>query len=323
MYRDNGSLPKPSPAAVGTPTPATPTIAMVTYNSAEPLRRFFDGQLATAEALGTELVVVDNGSTDESIELMREAARRSSALTLIRMDGNRGYAAGVNAAFEAIPGRDVMLVNPDVHLSDPQPVHELAGLLRQLPRAAIVAPGLDHADGSPQPSARRYPTVASMLATLPSVRSASIARRVYHTYIGPSEEGRRSTLVDWVIGAAMLIRREAWEALGGWDERFFLYMEDADFCRRCVRAEWDVVYAPRVRLRHDYARMSSRDGASVLTHSARRRHIVSLARFFSREPRLLVGWGRRPSVADPRRRQWRSIASPKRRRIDAVLDSIS
>ena len=300
-------------AAVGE---AAPAIAMVTYNSEDPLRRFLDDQLATAEALGTELIVVDNASEDGSLALLEAAAGRSPALRVVRMEHNAGYAAGVNAAFRAASGRDVMLINPDVALHDPEPVRELRRLLGQLPRAALIAPGLESADGTQQPSARRYPSLASMVATLGGGDTAST--RAYRHYIEPSMEERRSTVVDWVIGAAMLIRRRAWEAVDGWDERFFLYMEDADFCRRCARADWDVVFAPKVRLRHDYARMSSKEGSSVFSDRARRRHMVSLARFFAREPGSLLGLGRYRETADPRRHEWPAPATPMRRRLDPV-----
>ena len=302
---------------------APPAIAIVTHNSEAALERFLAGQLAVAEALGTNLIAVDNASTDRSQEILWTTSRRSPALRVVLMDRNRGYAAGVNAAFAAVPGRDIMLANPDVDLVGPERVRELASVLGRLPQAAVVAPALDHPDGSPQPSARRFPSFASMLATLPGLRATAAGRRAYRHYIGPSEEGRRSALVDWVIGAAMLIRRQAWEELGGWDERFFLYMEDADFCRRCARAGWGVVYSPRVRVRHAYARASSSRGASAVTNVARRRHFVSLGRFWARDPRLLLGLGRRRSAGDRERRAPNSPANPTgRRRVDALLETI-
>lgn len=267
---------------------------MVTHDSRAHLARLLDGQLAAAERLGIELIVADNDSRDGGLDLLRDAARRSSALRLVSLPSNRGYAAGVNAAFAAVPGRDVLLINPDVELAEPRVVARLAALLEAFPRAAVVAPRLTGDDGSIQPSARRFPTVAAMVATLPRLRELGPARRAYGSFVEPSQ-ARRSVRVDWVIGAAMMIRRHAYDAVGGWDERFFLYMEDADFCRRCARAGWEVAYAPELALRHGYARASS-NGASLLRDPARRRHVVSLARFFAREPRLALGRGRCPGL---------------------------
>jgi GT2 family glycosyltransferase len=87
----------------------------------------------------------------------------------------------------------------------------------------------------------------------------------------------------------MLVRREAFDAVGGFDEDFFLYMEDADLCRRIHLAGWDVDYLPDIRLRHGYARASSLPGATVLRSPARRRHIASLARYWRKHPRALIG----------------------------------
>jgi N-acetylglucosaminyl-diphospho-decaprenol L-rhamnosyltransferase len=262
---------------------------MVTHDSLPHLGRLLDRQLAVAEALETQLIAVDNASRDGGLELLREMARCSSALRVLSLDRNRGYAAGVNAAFAAAGGRDLLLINPDVELDEPVIVERLAGLLEAFPRSAVVAPRLIGYDGATQPSARRFPSLAAMAATLPPLRELGPARRAYGRFVEPSH-ARHVVRVDWVIGAAMMIRREAYEAVGGWDERFFLYMEDADFCRRCARAGWEVAYAPELVLRHRYARASS-DDASLLRNPARRRHVASLARFYAREPRLAIGRG--------------------------------
>jgi GT2 family glycosyltransferase len=89
----------------------------------------------------------------------------------------------------------------------------------------------------------------------------------------------------------MLVRRRAFAEVGGFDEGFFLYMEDADFCRRLHRAGWEVEYLPGVSLRHGYARASSEAGASVLRSPARRRHMLSLARYWRKHLRALIGGG--------------------------------
>jgi GT2 family glycosyltransferase len=92
----------------------------------------------------------------------------------------------------------------------------------------------------------------------------------------------------------MLIRRAAYEEVGGWDERFFLYIEDTDFCRRLARAGWDVAYVPSIRLRHRYPR-ESRTTGSLASSRARRSHVAGLARLWRSEPRLLLGRGGVPA----------------------------
>lgn len=272
------------PAAQASP----PAVAVVTHNSAHDLERFLAGQAGLARAVGSPLVVVDNGSTDTTLAVIRE---RAGDATVVASPRNRGYAAAVNASFAAAPGRDVLLLNPDVEAPPPEAVEAMTEFMAERPRAGVVAPRLVGDDGVAQPSARRFPSLLAMLGSLPAASRVAVARRSYDEFVSPSWN-ERSARVDWVIGAAMLIRRRAFDDLGGWDERFFLYMEDADFCRRCARAGWEVWLVPSVVLRHRYARASSTN-VSVFDSSARRRHIASLARLWSREPRLLIGRGRR------------------------------
>jgi N-acetylglucosaminyl-diphospho-decaprenol L-rhamnosyltransferase len=261
-----------------------PAVAMVTHQSLCHLEKNLDANLDVAGHIGAEVVVVDNDSRDGTAELLEREAMNSEALRLRRLPRNRGYAAAVNEAFRAVPGRDVLLVNPDVRLT----VAGLAVLetfFHDTPSAGVCAPRLVGADGQVQVSAREFPTAVALLGSLN--RSPAFAARIYRRYLSPSF-AESPLIVDWVIGAAMLIRRDAYEAVGGWDERYFLYMEDADFCRRCARADWPVFLVPGASFEHGYARDSSAAGTSVLTSEARRRHIRSLVRFFADDPRQVL-----------------------------------
>lgn len=261
-------------------------IAIVTHDSLAHLRELFPGHAAVGAELGAEVVVADNGSEDGSVEFLREWESREPGITVLTLGRNLGYAAAVNAAFDAAGGEQVLLVNPDVALADPSPVTALVEFLDRNPKVAVAGPRLAGAGGETQPSARWFPSLLALAGSLPAVRPFGPARRSYERYLSPSYSSR-PLRVEWVIGAAMLIRRRAFEEVGGWDERYFLYMEDADFCRRCAWAGWEVVYVPSVTLRHGYARASSQRG-SVLSSAARRRHVWSLARFFAGDPRLLI-----------------------------------
>jgi GT2 family glycosyltransferase len=270
----------------------SPALAVVTHESEADLRRSLPGLIAVAERLETPLVAVDNASTDGTRAMLAEWARRSERLAVIENDENVGFARAANRGFREAGERDVLLLNPDVELPGPAPVEALARSLAERPRAAIVAPRLIGIDGYVQPTARRLASVPAMLGSLPTVaRLVPPLRLAYERYLGPSLASEPRP-VGWVIGAAMLVRRRAFEAVGGFDEGFFLYMEDADLCRRLHLAGWDVDYLPDVRLRHGYARASSVPGATVLRTPARRRHVASLVRYWRRHPRALVGGDR-------------------------------
>jgi GT2 family glycosyltransferase len=272
-----------------------PAIAIVTHDSLADLERFLDGQLAAAERLGTVLVVVDNDSSDGSLELLRDRAASNPALVLVEMGRNAGYAAAVNAAHAAAPdaGDLLLLINPDVEIPGPEPVRELVAFAEAHPRLAVIAPRLVSEDGSAQTSVRRYPSLLAVLASSRRIGKVGLAARSRRRYEEPSSADL-PTEVDWAIGAAMLIRRQAHAQIGGWDERYRLYLEDTDFCLRCWAADWAVAYLPQVELRHLYPQASSRPDASVLRNRLRRYHVASLLRFFSRHPLLALGFGRGP-----------------------------
>ena len=265
-----------------------PALAVVTHDSAADLRRTLPGHAAAAERLGVPAIFVDNASTDGTVALLREWAGRAPAVEVVEHERNLGYAAAANRAFEVGGHRDILLLNPDVELPGANPVEALARGLADQPGTGAVAPRLIDADGTVQPTARRLASFPAMLGSLPAARFVPPLRHTYERYLAPSQS-EDPTPVGWVIGAAMLVRRTAFDAVGGFDEGFFLYMEDADFCRRLNRSGWLVEYLPDVRLRHGYARASSAPGATVLGSAARRRHFASLARYWRKHPRALIG----------------------------------
>lgn len=268
-----------------------PALVVVTHQSRADLERNLPGQLAVADELGTTLVVVDNASGDGTLEMLRNEVGSNRPLSVVELPANRGYATAVNRGFDESGERDVLLLNPDVEVTSASQVEELSEALRERPRLGVLAPALINADGSPQPSAREYPSLLAMAGSIGGLERFAPARRAYDSYLDPVAAGAEGD-VPWVIGAAMLIRRAAYEAVGGWDERFFLYMEDADFCRRLRRAGYAVGVHPEIKLVHGYARSSSAPGLTLRNSPARRRHVASLARFWSRDPRMLFGRSR-------------------------------
>ncbi|MGI8728162.1 MAG: glycosyltransferase, partial [Solirubrobacterales bacterium] len=255
-----------------------PVLATVAHNSLVHLRRNLPGQIAAAESLGTEFLVVDNASTDGSLELLAEQAELHPCLRLYELPVNRGYAAGVNEALANAPGNDVMLFNPDVSITSGRSIGVLADRLAERPSVGVLAPALRWEDGSRQPSARCFPSIAAMLGSVgPIGRHIPWLEDVYASYLWPNPADRPAA-VDWVIGAAMLIRRDAFDAVSGWDERYFLYMEDADFCRRVTEAGYEIQIDPVVELEHAYSRASTTPDPNASSMTARRRHVVSLLR---------------------------------------------
>ncbi len=265
--------------------PARTGVAVISHDSIDDLRRFLAGQIEAASQASMPLVAVDNASADGSAEFLREALGAGDVVVNTR---NRGYAAAVNQAFAALPGRHVLILNPDVDVDGEDSLTRLAAALEERPRAGAVGPRLLNEDGTTQSSARRFPSPLAMAGNSSAAGRAAPARRAAARYLRPPQADR-ATRVDWLLGAAMLVRREAYEEVGGWDERFFLYLEDTDFCRRLGRRGWECWYLPQVAMRHVHARASAPAHGGALLSPARRAHIRSAIRFYARYPELIGG----------------------------------
>jgi GT2 family glycosyltransferase len=200
-----------------------------------------------------DVVVVDHGSQAASIQAIRDRYPRARILTTAE---NRGFGAGMNRGARETKADRLLLINPDTVLEEPI-VDALDAILRDQRDVAVVGPLVREADGSIQASARRFPGLSTVLGG----RSTWLTRvlpgnplSAHNLLTGP--DVRDAKPVDWVSGACMLVRREAYDAVGGFDEGFFLYWEDADLCRRLRDAGWRTIYQPKVAVCHATGRSS-------------------------------------------------------------------
>jgi GT2 family glycosyltransferase len=228
----------------------TATVVIVGYRAYPELERCL-ASLAAHEP-GAAVVVIDHAADPE------RAGRLSAAFPHVfyrATHENPGFGAGVNhGAREAGPG-PLLLLNPDCELTGPL-IAPLMSVLAEKPAAGVVGGLVRESDGTVQASARRFPDASTGLGGRTSWLSRvlpgnPLTRRNLTT---APEQGIRQ--VDWVSGALMLIRRETFEQVGGFDERFFLYWEDADFCKRAAAAGWSTWYAPVSEVVHRTAAAS-------------------------------------------------------------------
>ena len=255
-------------------------IGLVLYNSADDLAETLSSTAAVAQELGHEILAFDNASNDQSAKL----AEMHPNVVVNRSDRNGGFAYGVNGLFAMARDRDLLLLNPDVRLECPEQVR---GLMRGLVSGVgVVAPRLRNPNGTIQESARRFPTFAGMAGRSTLAQKTRTGQRAAKHYVR-LPLGDTAAPVDWVIGAAMLISNEANRSVGGWDEGFFLYLEDVDFCLRLAQAGWSTMYHPEVEFLHTHHRASDASrGGSLFRSSARRHHIKSTLRFFAKHRSL-------------------------------------
>ncbi|MGI5916945.1 MAG: glycosyltransferase family 2 protein [Anaerolineae bacterium] len=249
-------------------------IVIVNWNVRDLLRACLESILATPGAqldgrgtlhLGQYTVrvyVVDNASTDGSPDIVRETFPWAQ---LIESDVNLGFTRGNNLALRRCQGRYVLLLNPDTRvLGDALIV--MLDYMESHPDVGVLGPRLYYGDGTVQSSRRRFPTLGMALMESTILHQRFPRNRwalAYHVDDVPAGIEQK---VDWVVGACMMVRGEAMRAVGLLDERFFMYSEELDWCRRIVDAGWSTVYLPRAEVVHYEGRSSEQAGAARHIH---------------------------------------------------------
>jgi len=233
------------------------SIVVVSWNVRDLLRRCLlsmspdSPPLTGHHAPGIEIIVVDNGSTDGSVEMVRA---EFPTVRLIANTDNRGFPAANNQGIAAARGRYVFLLNPDTEVIG-DALATMVTFADAHPDVGVVGPQLLNPDGSVQSSRRRFPTLATAFfesTWLEPYAPRSLLRR-YHMLDTPCDAMQD---VDWVTGAALMARREAIQQVGLMDEGFFMYSEELDWCRRFREAGWRVVYLPSARIIHHVGKSS-------------------------------------------------------------------
>ncbi len=233
------------------------TVVTVTYSSGTHLDRFLSS-LTVATDLPLQVIIADNGSTDGAPE---DAVQRYPGTTLLYTGGNLGYGTAVNRAVATVPadgeGNEFVLVaNPDVVWS-PGSIDALLEAAERWPQAGAVGPLIRDPDGAVYPSARHLPGLVrgGMHAVVGFVWKNNPWTRSYRQeHMEPSERP-----VGWLSGSCLLMRRKAFDAIGGFDERYFMYMEDVDLGDRLGRAGWLNVYVPGSEILHDKGHSTGRN----------------------------------------------------------------
>jgi N-acetylglucosaminyl-diphospho-decaprenol L-rhamnosyltransferase len=192
-----------------------------------------------------EIVVVDNGSSDGSVAALRAEL---PDVAVVRAPGNVGYARAANLGIAAARAPIVAVLNPDAAVRAGAAAALVARIESQQ-RIGACGPRILNPDGSVYPSARRVPTVP--LAIGHGVLGLWWPTNPFTArYRELDADSTQPRLVDWVSGAAIWLRRDALDAIGGWDERYFMYMEDVDLCWRLRRGGWEVAFEPGAEVVH-------------------------------------------------------------------------
>ena len=216
-------------------------VVVVSYKSAATLRGCVEPLAAMP---GVHVTVVDNASPDDSVATVADLD-----IDLVLAPRNGGFAYGCNLGSRRGSAPLLLFINPDARI-DEASLRALAGALEADPRAALASPRIHDEDGSLAYSLRRFPRLRSTFAKALFLHRAWPLAAWSDELVRDPAAYERPGHAEWVSGACMLVRRDAYEALGGFDDGLFLYCEDTDLCRRLWQAGHAVRYEPAAVVHH-------------------------------------------------------------------------
>lgn len=216
------------------------SIITVSWNVKDYLRESLEAVFANAGDVSLEVFVVDNHSTDGTREMLAEWARREPRLHVLLNNTNVGFARANNQAIEQAGGRYILLLNPDMRVF-PDTLATMVHWMDAHPNAGVVGCHLVTDTGETVPQVRRFPGLWNQLAIV--LKIPHLFPRVLDRYLMRDFDYAKEARVDSIRGSFFMIRREALR-VGLLDERFFIWFEEVDFCKRMRSAGWEVWYTP-------------------------------------------------------------------------------
>ncbi|MCY4437573.1 MAG: glycosyltransferase family 2 protein [Chloroflexi bacterium] len=219
------------------------SVIIVSYNTRELLARCL-ASIAAEPQPPDEVIVVDNASADDSVVMVRE---QFPHVQVIANAENRGFAAATNQGLQSATGDFLCLLNPDTELF-PGALAALAAFLAAHAEVGVAGPTLLHTDGTYQHAAFRFPTLPMALIDFFPLNHRLLNSRLNGRY--PFRLYEHPFAMDHPLGACMMVRREACADVGLLDERFFMYCEEIDWCRRIKQADWEIMHVPGARVVH-------------------------------------------------------------------------
>ncbi len=222
------------------------SVLIVTYNSKRLIDALLTALAPQLEGLDAEVVLVDNASHDGTADAVAE---RYPWVRLLRSKENLGFAAGNNLAAKSATGRMLLLLNPDA-LPEPGAIARGLQLMLANPQVGLGGGRLLGDDGSTQPSGRMFPSLVQEFIVLSGLAAKYPRSRWFGRLDRTWADPNQPATIDWAPGAYVYIPHALFRSLNGFDERFFLYYEEVDLCRRIQAAGLSIQYWPELRVHH-------------------------------------------------------------------------
>lgn len=245
--------------------------------------------LRAAVPAGSEIIVTDSGTIKETRAMM---ASEFPEITFLTSERNIGFGRSVNRALARARGDFFFVSNADIVVPSKGSLEKILAYFAHEPRIGILGPRLLNPDGTHQHSCFRFYKPRTLFARRTVLGRTPWGKRELDRFLIREQTRALETapvgatitpfFVDWLMGSALFLRRAAYETVGPLDERYFMYMEDTDWCRSFWEAGWRVAYYPMVSFYHAHARASKKRSAfwDVLSNKYARIHLISAMRYF-------------------------------------------
>ncbi|MCK4328940.1 glycosyltransferase family 2 protein [candidate division WOR-3 bacterium] len=249
------------------------SIIIVNYNTEEELFQCLLSIFRSSIKVNYEIILIDNASHRDSLDKIKNRFN----IRIVHNIRNVGFARAVNQGIYRSEGEYILLLNPDTKVED-NTIQTLLDFMKNKKEAGCVAPAITYPDGNPQPSVRSFPTFLKVFCGRQSLFTRLFPNNpITRSYLLTDLDHTKQQEVDWVMGACIMTRKSTLEEIGLLDEKFFLFVEDADLCYRLKEHGYKVFYIPEVKVIHLFGASTNKlPQRSLFSHN------VGMFKFFEK-----------------------------------------
>ncbi|OGL61361.1 hypothetical protein A3H10_03970 [Candidatus Uhrbacteria bacterium RIFCSPLOWO2_12_FULL_46_10] len=240
----------------------TLSIIIVNYRTQRLLRQCLRGIYHYPPSVEFEIIVVDNGSADGSVSMVKD---EFPGVHLLALSKNEGYAKGSNIAIKEARGEFLLFMNADIAVLA-NSFDNLLAFMRKRPEVGMAGPQLLNPDRTIQHSAFRWYSLLTPFCRRTWLKFTGIGKNELTRFLILEWDHKTERRVNWLMSSCIVVRRQAIEDVGNFDERFFVYLSDTDLCRRFWLKNWPVVYTPESIFIHLHHRQSAEEMQLTVVH---------------------------------------------------------
>jgi len=258
-------------------------VSLVNTNEREDIERCLASLYADTANISFSLhiVIVDNASTDNIAQLLKE---KFSKVQLLRQEKNMGFGASHNRVLKEVDAKYFFILNPDtIFLPAGRIIEKMYAWMEVHPAVGMMGPKVIYPDGSLQLSCYRFPTFLQPIYSRTKLGKSGRGKEIADHFVMKKFDHNSTLPVDWIMGSAMFVRGEAIKKSGVFDERYWMYAEDSDLCRRLWEANWPIYYVHDIVIQHFHRRSSAKVPGiinALVKNKFARVHIMSWCKYF-------------------------------------------